>query len=261
MNLQKLSVLQGEGQVVNRMVCLLESRRIEGSFLRSCRFAEELSLIVGTNRLYRIGYLLAVYSGVRAAFNRIRHSFLPALRVRTMDGRRLHVNSVIEVELRVHARIPASPALRKRRAGMISVRLVSPEISRSLYALGCATSHFGCGQIEIAFHEDGDRVVCYAVRNIVRANAERIGFGSLLRKLSLWNDEDEVDLLREVLKCAAAHGFDASLADPEDCVALSVDQRLLPPENRAKALESLRRKYARLERQLGTPAQRVPKVA
>lgn len=227
--------------------CLLDYCRIDRSLL------EALTVTLGRARLYRLGYLLAMYSGLRAVSNRVRHRFLPRSKVSKLDR---HVIDLADAELvlRVHARVPAHEELRDRSAGMISVKLRRPGLSRLPYSLACLTSHFGCGQIEVAFYEEGERVVCYGLRDIVRANLKRIGWEALLGNRYLEGDEDvETTVLRFVLEALKEGGFEASLASPADCVRYSVDLALVAPKRAERMLRALHRRYARIARRVGQP--------
>lgn len=218
---------------------------------RHASIDERMSLSRGIGTLYRGGYLLAVYTGLRAAFNYTRSAFLPQPRMGALDGKRLHLNDLVQVSVRVHARAPAHSLPPYRRAGMISIGLASPQVPRPLYALLCMTSHFACGHIEIAFYEEPNRVVFYGIRNIIKGNADRIGCKFLLRNLQLSEHKDEIVLLRKVIQAVHDHGMETSFAAPQDCVKLSVNRLLLHPKRRDKILATLQKKYARIWKQVG----------
>lgn len=204
-----------------------------------------------TSFLYRFGYLLSMYTGLRAANNRVRHAFLPQLQVAKLSGRKLQLPESDRLKIRVHARVASDAMPSDQQAGMISLTLVSPKIPRPLYALLCMTSHFGCGHIEVAIIEKNGGVVIHGIRNIVAANADRIGCRSFVRKLQLGNDEDEAALLRELSRSLDAVGLTPRFAHPRDCVELSVNHQLLHPSRRGKVRSALRRRYRRIWRKAG----------
>lgn len=197
--------------------------------------------------LYRRGYYLAMYSGVRAMANRMRsrRAQLPA-RLAVMDGTETVDSKLGELLVRVHGR--AAPA-RERGAhhGILSLRQVQPQISRWIYRLLCSTSHFGCGHVEVAFFERNGVVTLYAVRNIASANARRIGLRGLAARMRLIRAGEAARTLHCVAGLLAARGYAVQHASPEHCLALTVDERLIAAARRPSAQASLRRKYERLQ--------------
>ena len=212
-----------------------------------------MRLSVGYGMLLRAGYLLSMYTGTRAAWNRARSTFLPAPQSAILDGRVLYLNESPDVLIRVHARVPPHPLPRKWRAGMFSACLLSPGIPRPVYALLRMTSHFGCGHLEVAFYECGGAVVIYAIRNIVKANAARIGCEHLLRNLDLGEESDEILVLRGLVQTLGAHGLQTSFASPEDCVTFAVNDLLLRPAKRVMTRAILRVRYTRIWSQAEMP--------
>ncbi len=200
----------------------------------------------------KILYLLAMYTGARATFNRVRSCFLPELRVAILDGEILHFDEYGSVRIRVNAR-PAPQSLESEaRAGMISLCLVSPGIPSLLYAFIRLTSHFGYGHVEIAFYEAHDKVTFFAIRNTLRSNIDRLRLNQSFGRLKFSSDDDDIVLLERVLNKLNSMGFKTSLATPDECVSLSVSPSLLVPKRRNRATEALRRKYRRIERKLVT---------
>ena len=198
----------------------------------------------------RMLYLLAVFTGVRAMFNRVHGLFLPGLRVAKLDGEVVQFDEYGPVRIRVNAR-PAPGILESEaNVGMISLSLVSPGISRLLYALLRLTSHFGCGHVEIAFYEEQGRVTCFAIRNIVRSNMDRLRVGGYLDGLKFSRDHDEVVLLKRVLCELESAGFKTAFASPDKCVSLAVNPALICNGQRSRATETLRRKYRRIGKKL-----------
>jgi hypothetical protein len=206
--------------------------------------------------LYRVAYILVTYTGVRAAFNRARHAFLPRLQAAVIEGHGLRVNHTA-LMIRVHSRVLPRGLPPDRRAGLISIRLASPGIPRPLYALLCATSHFGCGHLEIVFYEEQGRIVFHGIRNILKSNADRIGRNVLSREDWLSDCVDEIVILEEVSRLLKCHGLEVSLAAPADCVTFSVNKHLLHPEKRDATLETLRRQYVRLWKKVALRDNRV----
>ena len=205
--------------------------------------------------MIRILYLLAMYSGVRAAFNTARGLLLPTTRVAIINGETFQIDASHRVKICVNSRPPCKSLGRGRRAGMISLSLTSPGISPLTYALLRITSHFGHGHIEIAFYEVhndevDDTVYCFAVRNIVRSNIDRLGWKGKFCKLKLASDNDEIIVLRRVIEQLNARGIRACLASPEECVAFAVNPSLLHSRQRKRTLESLTRRYKRIAKQL-----------
>lgn len=173
---------------------------------------------------------------------------MPQLRVAILDGETLQFDEYGPVRIRVNAR-PAPCSLdSKANAGMISLFLVSPGISRLLYAFMRLTSHFGFGHVEIAFYEAQDQVTFFAVRNILRSNINRLRLNQNFGSLKFSSDDDEIVLLKRVIDKLNALGIKTSFASPGECVALAVTQSLLVPKQRNLATEALRRKYRRIEK-------------
>ena len=193
---------------------------------------------------FRIGYLCAMYSGLRAVSNRIQALMTPPLRSASLNRMTMQLPGGETVVVAVHRR-PTAPT-DHRHSGMISVRLVVSHVRHPLYSLFCLTSHFGCGHIEIAFYECEGRIVLYAVRNILKSNAERIGVGRLFEAFPLQANDDEISVLQQIREVLHQQGLETSFASPDECVALAVDNRLLHPARQARARAALKRKYTRL---------------
>ena len=104
--------------------------------------------------------------------------------------------------------------------------------------------------MEIAFYEQGRRVTFYAVRNIARSNARRLGMTKISDKLRLTKRDEDVRVILELARLLESHGFVARFARSDECVSLSVCSRLLHPAVRARALVALESKYERLHRRL-----------
>ncbi len=198
----------------------------------------------------RILYLFAMYTGARAVFNKARSFSLPGLRTEILDGETLQIDKSYLIRVRVHGRPSAKILGSENNAGMISIHLISPGISRLSYALLRLTSHFGCGHVEIAFYETHDSVICFAIRNILRSNIDRLRLGKLFRNLKLSSDNDEIVLLQDILQELNDRGVGACLASPDECVSLAVNKTLLNPKNCHRVIEALRRRYKRISKRI-----------
>lgn len=129
---------------------------------------------------------------------------------------------------------------------MVSLRLVTAPIGRWTYRYLCLTSHFGRAHAEVAFHVRGGEITVYGVRNIARANADRLGLSRLSGRLRLAGIEEEAWILQLVATALQRAGLVVRLASAQECVDLSVNDRLLPPGRRAHVRATLLRRYARL---------------
>ena len=203
----------------------------------------ELSLAA----VYRWSYLVATYSGFRAIANRVRSRFRHrACRLAQLHRSVLSSEQLGQLALSVHSRQRPPSGARRAEYGMISVRQRRPRIGRPLYWYFCLTSHFGSGHVEIAFYRRGRRITFYAVRNVARSNASRLGLTGIADDLLLGRRDGEARLAMELARLLGDHGFVTSFACPDECVRLSVCPRLLRPGSQWEALGALRRKYERL---------------
>jgi len=191
-----------------------------------------------------------MYTGARALFNVVRSFTLPGLRAGILDFETMEIDELGLVKVRVNSRSPPRMLGAGRKAGMISVQLISPGISGVLYALLRITSHFGCGHVEIAFYETNERIIVFGIRDIVRSNIERIGLQKTFCKLTLFSDDDEVDLLRRILQELRVRGVSCNLASPKECVTLALNQSLLKPEKCDRVIKALTKRYRRITKQL-----------
>ena len=205
------------------------------------------------NAAYRVLYLLTMFAGVRAGLNHARAGLCRGRsRTAALDGHLLHSERLGELLARVHPRLRPGRGAPRAHYGLISVRQRQPAVGRLLYRYLCLTSHFGCGHFEIAFYEQGDEVTIYSVRNTARSNAQRIGLVDTARQLRLVGHGEARILLREVVSLLESHGLVTRIAAPHDCIRLSVSESLLPPRSRAAVLDTLTRKYERLQGLTGT---------
>jgi hypothetical protein len=135
---------------------------------------------------------------------------------------------------------------------MVSLYSVEPGIARLPYAMLRLTSHFGCGELEIAFFEEKSSVTLFAVRNILKSNLDRCGTNRLCSQLKLSDRQDEIYAIRAIIQSLCKQGINASFASPEECVSLAVNESLLNPKTRNRTLAALTQKYRRIENQLAT---------
>lgn len=198
----------------------------------------------------RILYLLAMFTGIRAAFNTVRSYFLPKLRVAILDGEVMDFAEYGKIRIRVNARPVPNSLESGAKTGMISLYLASPGISNLLYGFMRLTSHFGYGHVEIAFYEVQEKVTIFAIRNILRSNIERLSLRQRFDGLKLSSDDDEIILLKRILGKLNSLGLTTTFAPPEECVSLAISQSLLIPGKQAAAIVALRRKYKRIEKKL-----------
>ncbi|MDG2223151.1 MAG: hypothetical protein P8L85_17350 [Rubripirellula sp.] len=202
------------------------------------------------NHLTRALYLFAMYSGLRALFNQLRSYTLPKPRASVIAGETLQLGDGHSIKVCVHARTPSSLLPPDQIAGMVSIYSIDPSIPRFSYAMLRLTSHFGCGEIEIAFFEEKGSVTLFAIRNILKSNLDRCGTHRLCSQLKLCNTHDEIRVLRTVIESLCNRGINASFASPEECVSLSVNESLLNPKTRNRTLKVLTQKYRRIGNRL-----------
>lgn len=199
--------------------------------------------------LWRWAYLLAMYSGVRALFNRAYAKlFRSHLQVTKLHRTQFCRRDIGALVVFVHPRPKPHSFLQEADFGMISVQQLHPKVGRFHYWYFCRTSHFGCGHLEIAFYEADGKVTFYAVRNVIRANSARIGCSNIAKKLTLGRRDEEILVIREIAQLIESSGLVTALADPAECVDLAVTKRLLHPRSRSNALKGLRKKYETLKR-------------
>ena len=191
-----------------------------------------------------------MYTGIRAALNQIRGFFLPRLRVSILHGSTLRLKSFGDVKVRVNARARSNRVNSGVKAGMISIYMLAPGIPTSLYRLLRLTSHFGTGHLEMAFYEHGDSVVFFAVRNILRSNIERVRMGQQFSNLRFNSKDDEIIALQLIFQALGSRGIQATFAPPEECIKLSISKSLLNKKTRDRTIDSMLRRYKRIERQI-----------
>ncbi|MBL8892738.1 MAG: hypothetical protein JNL67_22365 [Planctomycetaceae bacterium] len=194
----------------------------------------------------RVIYLMAMYSGCRALYNRWRSWGRPSLCAKKLDRAELLIGNREPAVMRVHSRVVSSAKLPSGNAGMIAVYLKSPGISAVTYRLLRLTSHFGTGHIELAFLENEDGLTFYAIRNILRSNIERIGAAAWFRGLKLGRERDEWQVLFSVIGVLERQGIRVAFAPAHECVALAVNKSLLTPDNQTRAVVALEQKYKKV---------------
>ena len=180
--------------------------------------------------LCRWGYLVAMYCGLRAGFNRIRSKMCTdGCQLARLHRTRLCSEKVGDLVFSVHERPNPQSFSGEANFGMISVQHRYPKLGPLLYRYFCLTSHFGCGQLEIAFYEKQGKVTLYALRNTAASNAFRLGWHGISQKLMLDKRDDVVML--EVMRYLEKSSFVTSLADVSECLNLSVSNWLLNPSS------------------------------
>ncbi len=194
-----------------------------------------------------------MYTGVRAAVNQIRGFFLPRMQVSVLHGNTLPLNSSNEVKICVNARLPSKRLGVGAKAGMVSTYLLCPGIPKPLYWLLRLTSHFGTGHIEMAFYEDDEFVVFFAIRNILRSNLDRLGMRKQFRNLKFNSNDDEIVAIQAIFQALGSRGIKTRFAPPEECIELAIDKSLLNQTTRDQTIESMMRRYKRIKRQIETP--------
>ena len=202
--------------------------------------------------LTRILYLFAMYTGLRAASNQARSLFLPRTRASIIHGSILRVGGSANIEIHVNTRVAPKGLRPGTKAGMISVSLVEPNIPKPLYWLLRLTSHFGTGHVEIAFYEEGETIVFFAIRNIIRSNINRLGMVRRFRSLQLGSNSDEINVAKQIATTFFSCGIPVVFAAPETCIELSVNRSLLNPKTHDKALEAMTRKYKYIASRIDT---------
>ena len=199
-----------------------------------------------THVLYRWGYLVAMYCGARAIFNRARSRIRSGdCRLARLHGTQLRTETIGNLLLSVHARSNPRSFRGEANFGMISIRQKHPTVAPLMHRYFCMTSHFGCGQMEIAFYEKQGRVTLYALRNTAASNAHRLGCFGIAKKLKLSKRDDVVMLA--IVRYLEKSDFVTGLADVSECIDLSVSHRLLRPGSRLRAINALKKKYCQLE--------------
>lgn len=196
---------------------------------------------------YRWGYYLGMYSCLRAVTNlvscRFRH-LEPALK----ELQRITLTSpnLGAFTLGVHARPRPSAAATGKTYGVLSLQQQNPSIPGWAYRYLCATSHFACGHIEIAFYTDQSELTFYGIRNLASANARRLGFAQWAARLRLVPSAENELLLHAVSALLRERGWTTKHAAARDCLLYAVDHRLLPPGREAQMKNTLRLRYEKL---------------
>jgi len=211
---------------------------------------------------YRWGYLLSMYTGLRAFFNQLTDTLRrrsigdPALSAGRMDGLCVPFPADAfpsDLLIRVHTRSIALPGV---RAGMISVAVYLTSVTGASrlswrHRLLRWTSHFGCGDVEIAFYESDQVITLYGFRNIIAGNSRRLGLR--LPTTAVPDDPHTSALvIAAIVQQLTDSGHRVRLASPTECVRLAVDDRLLPAHRRGRTRSCLRRRYRELWRCVAT---------
>jgi len=197
--------------------------------------------------VYRGCYFLAMYSGLRAVGNRLRSAAVATTSaVSQLHGMAIASPGLGSLLVQVHFRVRPASATIDGVFGILSLKQAVPTVGRWSYRYLCATSHFGCGHLEVAFFERHGTVTFYGIRNMASANARRLGLQGLSSRLRLVRAGENEQVLALLARCLQEQGLVTKHARPQDCLALAVDDRLLPPANQAQAKRSLYRKYQKL---------------
>jgi len=133
---------------------------------------------------------------------------------------------------------------------MISLQQVRPTIGRAAYRWICWTSHLGCGHVEVAFYEEGGLVTFYAVRNMARANAVRLGCTKMAARLRLAPRHEDALVLTEVSRLLSLAGMKTRQAQPEECLRLALNRRLARGGRLGDVRRRIYRKYEKLHMQM-----------
>ncbi len=199
-------------------------------------------------RLVMTVYLFGVYSGVRAAVNRIWALILPAPRLSAvLDHCTLDVPGQGRWHLRIHRRSSGPQGL----SGIVSARRVHSPLAPWLYRYLCLCGHFGCGHVELGFCERAGRVRVYAVRNTALSCAQRLGWNRVARQLTPRRETALFDLACYIVDQCRAEGLHVSVPTPEECMRLSVNPVLLHPARERHHREVLRARAERLRLRVG----------
>jgi len=209
--------------------------------------------------LCRTWFRFSTLSGCRSIVNRLhsRRVVRPRTRAAQLTGRRLMASRHGLLVLHVHMRSCPLGVYRDRLYGVVSARFLSPPISRFLYRYLCWTSHFGVGHVEAAFYVEGERCVVYAVRNIARAHALRLGMKQAAGRLAIARREEDVAIFRMLSPFLEARFAQVAIASSAESIVLAVDQRLLHPATRDQFLALLRRRANRLSQRVEEGAAQV----
>jgi hypothetical protein len=200
------------------------------------------------HRLALTVHLLGVYSGMRAAVNRIRALTLPTPGPSAaLDHCTLDVPGQGRWKLRVHRRSSGPQGL----SGIVSARQVRSPLAPWLYRYLCLCGHFGCGQVELGFCEQTGRIRVYAVRNTALSCAQRLGWKRAARQLAPRHETALFDLVHAIVDRWRGQGLRVSVPTPEECVRLSVNPLLLHPEREREQKGVLHARAARLRLRVG----------
>jgi len=193
-------------------------------------------------------HLFGVYSGMRAAVNRIRALTLPTPGPSAaLDHCTLDVPGQGRWKLRVHRRSSGPQGL----SGIVSARRVRSPLAPWLYRYLCLCGHFGCGQVELGFCEQTGRIRVYAVRNTALSCALRLGWKRAARQLAPRRETALFDLVYAIVDRWRGQGVRVSVPTPEECVRLSVNPLLLHPEREREHRGVLHARAVRLRLRVG----------
>lgn len=201
-------------------------------------------------------YLFSMYTGIRAVWNLVLNILVRSNQAQAIL-KYLHRSFFVFEKMGpfkcyLHFRPPPVSQFHGKKYGMISARLLHPQINSVIYRYFCLTSHFGSGHIEAAFYVENGNCVIYAMRNTAKSNAVRLGWRRTGKNLSLGKAEEIVmfELFSRALKRFYSKVY---LASPHESLLLAVDKRLLHPEKREKSLDIFKRRYEKIYTKLCHP--------
>ncbi len=192
-------------------------------------------------------YRLSMQMGLRALWNRMR-----ALRLgrpkcaAALQGATMHLPGLGPMRLTVHGRPTPKGESPTRLFAIISARQIDRRQNRLAYRYLLATSHFGCGHLELGCFEEHGRLTLFGIRNMALANAVRFGFGGLQIQGLGTSEESTTEFARACLAALTTRNIRATCASPSESVRLSVRSDLIPPADRIRVQRILTARYKRL---------------
>lgn len=158
------------------------------------------------------------------------------------------------MRLAVHRRPTPRGQNPARRFAIISARQLNPDCHRAAYAYLLATSHFGCGHLELGCFEENGKVRFFGVRNMALANASRFA-GPTLYSMRLGNAQHTTLEFAGVCSTVCSElGTVARWVSPSECVRLSVNVQLIPMADRPRVVRHLTARYERMQAALASPS-------
>ncbi len=201
-----------------------------------------------TGRFVPTLYRLSMQTGLRALWNRTRAlCFRRPELVATLHKVVVTVPGLGPMRLAVHARPTPEGEDPSRRFAMVSARQLNRRHHRWAYRYLLATSHFGCGHLELACFEEQGQLTFFGIRNMARANAVRFGLPWMgTDELGTLNDT-ETEFARACRAALHVNGTKPSWTSPTESVQLSMQPRLLALADRPRFKRHLVARYLRLQ--------------